>query len=208
LIAIIDYGMGNLKSVQKALTFLNIDSFISDKKEDIEKSSGIIVPGVGAFPDAMESLRENGLYELIKKEAKIGKPILGICLGMQLFFEESCEITDTKGFGFFKGKILEIKKDVKVPHMGWNNLKFQSDCPLLEGVKEDSFVYFVHSYFAKIEEDGILKAYTEYGIDIPAIVCKNNIFGIQFHPEKSGEVGMQILRNFNKLINNFKKTNL
>ncbi|MBE6068036.1 MAG: imidazole glycerol phosphate synthase subunit HisH [Clostridium lundense] len=200
MIAIVDYGMGNLKSVQKALTFLNIDSFISSKKDEISRSKGIIIPGVGAFPDAMENIKKDGLDLLIKEEAKKGKPILGICLGMQLLFEESEEICNTKGLGFLKGKVVEIQGDVKVPHMGWNNLKFQEESLLLKGVKEGSFAYFVHSYYAKLGEEGILNAYTEYGVSIPAIVSKDNIFGIQFHPEKSGEAGMKILKNFGELI--------
>lgn len=200
MIAIVDYGMGNLKSVQKALAFLNIDCIISSKDEEISRSKGIIIPGVGAFPDAMENMKKNGLDLIIKKEAKKGKPILGICLGMQLLFEEGEEIQNTAGLGFLKGRIVEIQGEVKVPHMGWNSLNFQGYSPLLEGVKEGSFVYFVHSYFAELVEEGILNAYSEYGIDIPAIVSKDNIFGIQFHPEKSGEVGMKILKNFGGLI--------
>jgi glutamine amidotransferase len=200
MVAIVDYGMGNLKSVQKALAFLGIASFISSDEEKIKNSKAIIIPGVGAFPDAMENMKSKGLDLLIKEEAKAGKPILGICLGMQLLFEEGKEIETTQGLGFLKGKITEITGLVKVPHMGWNSLSFKESSPLLEGVKEGSFVYFVHSYFAKLGEEKILNAYTEYGTNLPAIVSKNNIFGIQFHPEKSGEIGMKILKNFGELI--------
>jgi glutamine amidotransferase len=200
MIAIVDYGMGNLKSVQKALTFLNIGSFISNDEDDIKNSNAIIIPGVGAFPDAMENMKRSGLDILIKAEAKAGKPLLGICLGMQLLFEESNEIQTTSGFGFLKGKITEIKKNVKVPHMGWNTLKFKEASPLLKGVVENSYAYFVHSYFAELDDEKILNAYTEYGANIPAIVSKDNIFGIQFHPEKSGKIGMKILENFGEMV--------
>jgi glutamine amidotransferase len=199
MIAIVDYGMGNLKSVQKALTFLNISSFISNDTDHIKNSTAIIIPGVGAFPDAMENMKRSGLDILIKAEAKAGKPLLGICLGMQLLFEESNEIQTTSGFGFLKGKITEIKRNVKVPHMGWNTLKFKEPNLLLKGVAENSYAYFVHSYFAELGEEKILNAYTEYGAKIPAIVSKDNIFGIQFHPEKSGKIGMKILENFARL---------
>ncbi|ADL53588.1 imidazole glycerol phosphate synthase subunit HisH [Clostridium cellulovorans] len=200
MIAIIDYGMGNLKSVWKSLNYLNIPSVITDDPKVIKEAGGIIIPGVGAFPDAMKNIREAGLETVIKEEAKAGKPILGVCLGMQLLFETGEEMVRTEGLGLLKGTVKKIEEEVKVPHMGWNNLKFDVDSPLLKGVKEGSYAYYVHSYYASIEEEGILNAYSEYGRQIPGLVSKGNVFGAQFHPEKSGESGMQILKNFGELV--------
>jgi len=200
VIAIVDYGMGNLKSVQNALRAINIPCIISSNSEEILKSKGIIVPGVGAFPDAMENLKEQGLDEVIKAGVKKGKPILGICLGMHLFFETSEEIRNCEGLGFFMGTVKRIQGAVKVPHMGWNSLYFEKSCPLLKGVKEESYVYFVHSYYAEIGEENIINAYSMYEKKIPAIISKGNVFGIQFHPEKSGTDGLRILKNFGELI--------
>ncbi|MCB2300970.1 imidazole glycerol phosphate synthase subunit HisH [Clostridium tagluense] len=196
MIAIVDYGVGNLKSVQNALKAINIPSIISSDKEEIAKSRSIIVPGVGAFPDAMKNLRDKGLDVVIKRAAEAGKPILGICLGMQLFFEESEEIERCTGLGLFKGTVKKLEGSIKIPHMGWNDLSFESYTALLEGVVEHSYVYFVHSYYAQVGEDNIVNAYTMYEKKIPAIVSKGNIFGLQFHPEKSGEAGMKLLKNF------------
>ena len=200
MIAIVDYGVGNLKSVQNALKILNIPSIISCDKEVIANSSSIIVPGVGAFPDAMKNLKHRGLDKVIKDAAKDGKPMLGICLGMQLFFEESEEIEKCQGLGFFKGTIKKLEGSIKIPHMGWNDLYFDTYTPLLSGVKENKFVYFVHSYYAEVGERDIVNAYSMYEKKIPAIVSKGNIFGMQFHPEKSGEVGMKLLKNFGGLM--------
>ena len=196
MIAIVDYGVGNLKSVQNALNSLNIKSIISSDKEEITNSRSIIVPGVGAFPDAMKNLRDRGLDVGIKRAAKEGKPILGICLGMQLFFEQSEEIEKCEGLGLLKGTIVKLEGSIKIPHMGWNDLSFETSSPLLEGVTENSYVYFVHSYYAQVAEENIVNAYSIYEKQIPAIVSKGNIFGLQFHPEKSGEAGMKLLENF------------
>ena len=200
MIAIVDYGVGNLKSVQNALKTLNIPSIISSDNEEIAKSRSIIVPGVGAFPDAMKNMKDKGLDEVIKAAAKEGKPILGICLGMQLFFEESEEIEKCKGLGFLKGTIKKLEGSIKIPHMGWNDLSFETYSPLLKGVKENSYVYFVHSYYAQVGEENIVNAYSTYEKKIPAIVSKGNIFGMQFHPEKSGEAGMKLLKNFGGIV--------
>ncbi|MGK0466332.1 imidazole glycerol phosphate synthase subunit HisH [Clostridium sp.] len=200
MIAIVDYGVGNLKSVQNALKMLNIPSIISSDKEEIAKSRSIIVPGVGAFPDAMKNMKAKGLDKVIISAAKKGKPILGICLGMQLFFEESYEIETCQGLGFFKGNIVKLEGSIKIPHMGWNSLSFENSTPLLSGVEENNYVYFVHSYYAEVHEEGIVNAYTTYEKKIPAIVSKGNIFGMQFHPEKSGEAGMKLLENFGRLV--------
>jgi len=200
MIAIVDYGVGNLNSVQNALKALNIPSIISSDNEEIANSSSIIVPGVGAFPDAMRNLKDKGLDVVIKAAAKEGKPILGICLGMQLFFEESEEIERCAGLGLLKGTIVKLEGSIKIPHMGWNDLSFETYIPLLKGVKEKSYVYFVHSYYAQVLEENIVNAYSIYEKKIPAIVSKGNIFGMQFHPEKSGEAGMKVLKNFGEMV--------
>ena len=200
MIAIVDYGVGNLNSVQNALKSLNIESIISSDADVIAKSRSIIVPGVGAFPDAMENMKATGLDKVIKAVAKQGKPILGICLGMQLFFEKSNEIEECKGLGLLKGNIRKLEGNIKIPHMGWNSLSFETDSPILNGVPENKYVYFVHSYYAENCEKGIVNAYSMYEKKIPAIVSKGNIYGMQFHPEKSGEFGMRLLKNFVEVV--------
>lgn len=201
MIVIIDYGMGNLRSIQKALEYLSIKSVISAEAQKITSSGGIILPGVGAFPDAMENMEERGMNKLIKAAVSEGKPILGICLGMQLLFEESEEVRKCSGIGLLKGKIKKLESHVKIPHMGWNRLLFEKDSALLKGVKEGNYVYFVHSYYAAPGEEEITNAYSIYGKKIPAVVSKGNIYGTQFHPEKSGEDGLKILKNFGELVN-------
>ncbi|BAQ13517.1 putative imidazole glycerol phosphate synthase subunit HisH [Clostridium botulinum] len=200
MISIVDYGMGNLKSVENALNFLGIKSVITSEREVILNSDGIILPGVGAFPDAINNIKRDGIDKVLKEAVKKDKPLLGICLGMQLLFEESEEIKSCRGLGFLKGKIEKMKVNLKIPHMGWNNLSFCKDSPILNGIKENSYVYYVHSYYAKIEEEGILNAYSQYEIEVPGIVSKSNIYGIQFHPEKSGDIGLKILSNFGEMI--------
>ena len=200
MIAIVDYGVGNLNSVQNALKSLNILSIISSDVEEISKCRSIIVPGVGAFPDAMKNMKETGIDKIIIQAAKEGKPILGICLGMQLFFEESYEIEKCQGLGLLKGNIIKLEGSIKIPHMGWNSLSFENNSPLLRGIEENQYVYFVHSYYAVNCEEGIINAYSMYEKKIPAIVSKGNIFGMQFHPEKSGDFGMKLLKNFAEVV--------
>ncbi|MBI6874679.1 imidazole glycerol phosphate synthase subunit HisH [Clostridium aciditolerans] len=195
-IAIVDYGMGNLRSVEKAFEFIGAKAKITDNGEEIINSSGILLPGVGAFPDAMENIKKLGLDKVLKEAVKNGTPLMGICLGMQLLFEESDEVRITEGLGFLKGKIKKFEVDLKIPHMGWNDLIIDKPCEILKDVEEGSYVYFVHSFYAQIEEEGVLNAHSFYGIDTPAVVSKGNVFGLQFHPEKSGEPGMQMLKNF------------
>lgn len=199
MISIIDYGMGNLRSVQKALESIGEEAIITSDKEQIEKSDGVILPGVGAFPDAMENLKSKGLDEALKYVVSQNKPVLGICLGMQLLFTEGEEVKQCDGLGFIKGKIKRLYGDVKIPHMGWNSLKIEKKCPILEGIDEDSYVYFVHSFYAEMANKEDLNSTTFYGVDVPAIVSDKNLFGVQFHPEKSGDVGIQMLKNFAKL---------
>lgn len=199
-IAIVDYGMGNLRSVEKAFEFIGAKAKITENAEEIINSSGILLPGVGAFPDAMENIKKLGLDKVLKEAVKNGTPIMGICLGMQLLFEESDEVRVTEGLGFLKGKIKKFEVNLKIPHMGWNDLIIDKSCEVLKDVEEGSYVYFVHSFYAQIEEEGVLNAHSFYGIDTPAVVSKGNVFGLQFHPEKSGEPGMQMLKNFWELI--------
>lgn len=194
-IAIIDYGMGNLRSVQKAFESFGATCSITADSKEILSSSGVILPGVGAFPDAMESVKKLGFDVALKKAVDKKTPILGICLGMQLLFDSSSEIRDTKGLGLIKGNIKKFEVDLKIPHMGWNNLNIIKENALLQGVKNNSYVYFVHSYYAKLNEQN-LNADTVYGIKVPAVVSSGNVFGTQFHPEKSGEPGIQMLKNF------------
>jgi len=200
MIAIVDYGVGNLNSVQNALNSMNIKSVISSSSEEILKCRSIIVPGVGAFADAMKNMKDSGLDIVIKAAAKEGKPILGICLGMQLLFEESDEVEKCSGLGLLKGNIIKLEGAIKIPHMGWNSLSFETPSPLLKGIEENEYVYFVHSYYAVNCEEGIVNAYSTYEKKIPAIVSKGNIFGMQFHPEKSGEFGQKLLKNFVEVV--------
>ncbi|MFR5264635.1 imidazole glycerol phosphate synthase subunit HisH [Clostridium sp.] len=207
MITIIDYGMGNLKSVYNALGYLNIDCEITNNREKIEKAGRIILPGVGAFKDAMKNLEVRGLDKLIVKKAEEGIPILGICLGMQLLFDKSYEGGEFEGLSLIEGEIKKLdnnileKEKVKIPHIGWNNLRIKKVNPILKGINENEFVYFVHSYYGSVKNEEDLISETIYGTNkIAAVVGNNNVFGTQFHPEKSGEVGLKILKNFGEMI--------
>lgn len=195
MIAVIDYGAGNLHSVKNALDYIGQESKITGNAEEIMSADAVILPGVGAFGDCMASLKEHGLIDTVKAAAQSGKPFLGICLGLQLLFEESEESPGVKGLGIFKGKIVKIpdKHGLKIPHMGWNNIETTKPSKLLFG---NPYVYFVHSYYLSCEEENLVSAYTEYGEKLAVAVEKDNIFAMQFHPEKSGEAGMEILRKF------------
>ncbi len=196
MIAIIDYDAGNVKSVEKALQALNQEVIITKDKELLLKADKVILPGVGAFGDAMEKLHTYGLVEVIQKLIEMKKPFLGICLGLQLLFEESEESPGVKGLGILKGKIVRFpQNDLKVPQIGWNSLEFPKKSVLFEGMNGGEYVYYVHSYYLKAEED-IVVATTEYGVTVHAAVEKNNVFACQFHPEKSSGVGLNILKNF------------
>lgn len=198
---IIDYGMGNLASVQRAFEKLNVDVKISNKEEDLRNAKSLILPGVGAFRDAIKLLDESGLSAVIKDEVSKGKYIIGICLGMQLLYEKGYEYGDYDGLGLIKGSIQFLDVKLKVPHMGWNNLKFNREDPILKYIKQDEYVYFVHSYYAE-SDNSELVAYSEYEKKVPAIVRKDNVYGIQFHPEKSGETGLNILKAYKEIIEN------
>lgn len=198
MIAIIDYDAGNIKSVEKALIALEEQVVVTRNPEEILGADGVILPGVGAFGDAMERLESYGLVETIGQVAERRIPLLGICLGLQLMFESSEESPGVKGLGLLPGRIIRIPDDggLKVPHIGWNNLKFPNEGRLFRGLPEDSYVYFVHSYYLQAQEEEIVTATTEYGALIHASVEKDNIFACQFHPEKSSGVGRKILQNF------------
>lgn len=196
MIAIIDYDAGNVKSVEKALQALNQDVVITNDKATLLAADKVILPGVGAFGDAMEKLQAYGLIEVIRELVEMKKPFLGICLGLQLMFEESEESPGVKGLGLLKGKIVRFpQSELKVPQIGWNSLEFPKESVLFNGIRSGEYVYFVHSYYLKAEED-IVAATTEYGVTVHAAVEKGNIFACQFHPEKSSGVGLSILKNF------------
>ncbi|MFL0250373.1 imidazole glycerol phosphate synthase subunit HisH [Clostridium neuense] len=199
-LAIVDYGMGNLRSVQKAFEFIGAEPLITSKIEEIKNSDAIVLPGVGAFPDAMKNLSELGLDKVMLDEARKGKPFMGICLGMQLLFEESEEVRTTKGLGLIEGKVKRLQVDLKIPQIGWNNLNISKPCAVLKDTKKNEYVYFVHSYYADLKKEDNLNAYCNYGVKVPAVVSSGNIFGLQFHPEKSGDVGIKMLKNFWELI--------
>lgn len=198
MIAIIDYDAGNIKSVEKALQFLGEEAVITRDKEIILNADHVILPGVGAFGDAMRKLHDYGLVDVIRQVAENGTPFLGICLGLQLLFESSEESPGVEGLGILKGKICRIPdaEGLKIPHIGWNSLKYPKSGKLFRGIPEDSYVYFVHSFYLKAEDESIVAATTEYGTLIHASVEKDNVFACQFHPEKSSAVGLTILKNF------------
>lgn len=202
MIAIIDYGMGNLKSVYNALVKIGCECMITDNKDEIRKSDKLILPGVGAFKDCMDNLRKADLVDFIREEAKSGKPLLGICLGMQVLFEKGYEGKETEGLGLLKGNITKmVDSDVKIPHIGWNNLEKNREDDMLKGINKNPFFYYVHSYVACDYSDEDLVGYSFYGsLKIPGLIRRNNVIGAQFHPEKSGEDGLKILKNFKELV--------
>ena len=201
MVAIIDYDAGNIKSVEKAIQFLGEEAVITRDAKQILSASHVILPGVGAFGDAMEKLQNYGLIPVIHEVVKRKIPFLGICLGLQLFFERSEETPGVEGLGILKGEIKRIPdgEDLKIPHIGWNSLKYPNKGRLYEGIQENSYVYFVHSYYLEAKDAEIVVAETEYGTKIHASVEKDNVFACQFHPEKSSSVGLKILENFLKI---------
>ena len=201
MIAIIDYDAGNMKSVEKALQYLGEETITTRNRGEILQADGVILPGVGSFKDAMEKLESYQLVEVIRECAERKIPFLGICLGLQLLFESSEESPGVEGLHLLDGKVVKIPatEDIKVPQIGWNSLTFPHKGRLFEGVEENAYVYFVHSYYLQAADSEIVTAQTEYGVKIDASVEKGNIFACQFHPEKSSEVGLQILRNFVKI---------
>lgn len=202
MIAIIEYGVGNLFSLTSSLRAVGAEAVVTSDADVIRQAEKIILPGVGAFGDAVKQLISSGLYEVVLDEVRQGKPILGICLGMQLLFERSYEYGDYEGLGLLEGEIVPIKdyvgEEYKIPHIGWNKLSFKKSSPLFKYVNDGDHVYFVHSFFAKGCEQSLL-ATTDYGAEITAAVAKGNVYGCQFHPEKSGDVGLKILKGFAEL---------
>lgn len=199
MIAVIDYGAGNLFSVCNALSYLNIAHTVTSDAKEVNRADAVILPGVGAFPPAMQALGEVGLTGTVRENAK-KKPLLGICLGMQMLFDRSDEMGDCAGLGLIPGEVRRIPSDrVIIPHMGWNELVITQDCPLLQGIESPVFTYFVHSYQAFCEDENIV-AFADYDGKIPALVTDGQyVFGAQFHPEKSGEQGLMMLRNFERM---------
>ncbi len=198
MVAVIDYDAGNIRSVEKAVKALGVDAEVTRDRGKILSADRIILPGVGAFGDAMEKLYSYRLVDVIREAADRGTPFLGICLGLQLLFESSEESRGAEGLGILKGKIVRLPEDrgLKIPHIGWNSLRYPNRGRLFEGVPEQSYVYFVHSYYLQAQDEEIVTATTEYGATIHASVEKGNVFACQFHPEKSSDAGMKILRNF------------
>ncbi len=198
MIAMIDYDAGNIRSVEKALQLLGQEVVLTRQKEELLEADHVILPGVGSFGDAMENLRQFDLIPVIHEIVDGGIPFLGICLGLQLLFETSEESPGAVGLGILKGRIRKIPKTpgLKIPHMGWNSLGLQNQGRLFQGISQEPYVYFVHSYYLQAEDEGIVTAVTDYGTQIHASVEKGNVFACQFHPEKSSQVGLQILKNF------------
>lgn len=199
MIAIIDYGVGNLFSLKSSFKAIGEDAIVTNDEKIIDKCDRIILPGVGAFGDAAKKLNESGMQEVLLNEVKKGKPVMGICLGMQLLFDESYEFGVHKGLGLIKGSIVpfagRIDKDLRIPQIGWNSLKLYNDSPIFKDLSNGDYVYFVHSYFADCDKKNVI-ATSDYGIEFTAAVEKDNVFGCQFHPEKSGDVGLKILKSF------------
>jgi len=202
MIAVVDYGVGNLFSLSASLDYVGLDTKITSVEEEIRKADKIILPGVGAFKPAMDRLLQSGLKEVIDEEVKNGKPLLGICLGMQLLFERSHEYGIHEGLGYIKGEVIgmegRVRPETKVPQMGWNRLNIKKDNPILKYIKDGEYVYFVHSYFASGCDSAIV-ASVDYDVTVPAVVNCNNVYGTQFHPEKSSMTGLGLLKAFDEL---------
>lgn len=202
MIAIIDYGAGNIQSVNKALIHLDCDTLVTRDKDIIMKADGAVLPGVGSFGDTMNTMTQYGIKDTVLDYTKSGKPFLGICLGLQLLFPASEESPEAKGLGIFDGTITKIPngEGLKIPHIGWNSLDIKKKDGIFKGIDNNSYVYFVHSYYLSANDKNIVSAQTNYGVTIDAAVEKGNIFATQFHPEKSGETGLKILKNFADIV--------
>ena len=196
--AIVDYGVGNLKSVANAMAYIGRQTLITSDASELKRADAIILPGVGAFPDAADRLRRSGLDQVLLDQAG-RKPILGICLGMQLLFDRSEEGRPCEGLGLVSGSVRRIKTEFKLPHIGWNSLSFQNSSPLFRGLDDGAYVYFVHSFCGYADHEADVIACTQYGSSVVAAVAHNGVYGCQFHPEKSGDAGLQILKNFGEL---------
>lgn len=199
-IAIVDYGMGNLRSIQKAFEFLSYRAIVTDKKQKIGDASAVVLPGVGAFPKAMEELERRDLTETVKQGVKSGKPFLGICLGMQILFEESDEFGSSRGLGIVHGKVTRFSEKLKIPHMGWNEIELFKRPDFLKDFPKKSFMYFVHSYYCEPKNKRIILTKTLYGKSFVSSIYQDNLVACQFHPEKSQKIGLEFLNNFGRLI--------
>lgn len=203
MIAIVDYGMGNLRSVEKGFLKVGIDAVVTRNPLDIDNASGVVLPGVGAFRDCMKNLSGSSLIDSIVKAIEKGKPYLGICLGLQILFTESEEFGLSRGLDILKGKVVRFRfdsKDLKIPHMGWNNIIIKKRPPVLKDIDDGSFFYFVHSYYVVPEDKGVIATVTDYGLEFTSMVWKDNIFATQFHPEKSQSLGLKILKAFGDFV--------
>jgi glutamine amidotransferase len=206
MIAIVDYGMGNIRSVEKGFLKVGADAKVTSDPKVISDSKGIVLPGVGAFRDCMKNLDDLKLLDAVVKEIHKGKPYLGICLGMQILFSESEEFGVCKGLDIFKGKVVKFRFDrdkqqnLKIPHMGWNTVKLNKRPPIFNGIEDDSYFYFVHSYYVVPDALEVTAGITSYGIDFTSMVCKDNVFATQFHPEKSQDSGLRILKGFSEFV--------
>lgn len=201
MIAIVDYGMGNLRSVEKGFQKVGADARVVTDPKEIDDADGVVLPGVGAFMDCMRNLSDLNLTDAVRKAIRKGKPFLGICLGLQVLFSESEEFGTCKGLDIFKGKVLRFPhNELKVPHMGWNSINIKNRPPILDGVPDGGYVYFVHSFYVEPEDKGIVAATTDYGLEFTSMVWKDNIFAAQFHPEKSQSLGLKILKGFGDFV--------
>lgn len=200
MLAIIDYGMGNLRSVEKGFLKVGVDAKVVTDPRSVNDAEAIVLPGVGAFRDCMKNLDRMKLIEPILKSVRDGKPYLGICLGLQMLFTESEEFGVYKGLDVLKGKVVRFQVDLKVPHMGWNTVRLLKKPPIFDGIKDESYFYFVHSYYVAPDDEGIIAGTTDYGINFTSMVWKDNIIATQFHPEKSQETGLKILKNFGDFV--------
>ncbi len=200
MIAIIDYGMGNLRSVEKGFLKVGVDAKVVTDPRSVNDAEAIVLPGVGAFRDCMKNLDQMKLIEPILKSVRNGKPYLGICLGLQMLFTESEEFGVYKGLDVLKGKVVRFQVDLKVPHMGWNTVRLLGKPPIFDGIKDESYFYFVHSYYVAPDDEGIIAGTTDYGMTFTSMVWKDNIIATQFHPEKSQETGLKILKNFGDFV--------
>ncbi len=201
MIAIVDYGMGNLRSVEKGFIKVGIDARITNRPEVIERADGVVLPGVGAFKDCMRELTSLELTDAIVQAVKKGKPYLGICLGLQVLFSESEEFGRCRGLDIFKGKVVRFQDGtLKIPHMGWNELTIQKQNPLLNGIEDKTYFYFVHSFYVAPEDDSIIATTTDYGLNFTSMIWKDNVFAVQFHPEKSQSAGLRLLENFGRFV--------
>lgn len=200
MIAIVDYGMGNLRSVEKGFLKVGVDAGIVSHPRAVDNAEAVVLPGVGAFRDCMSNLEEMSLIDSIVRSIQKGKPYLGICLGLQVLFTESEEFGIYRGLDILKGKVVRFKIDLKVPHMGWNNVKLLKRPPIFDGIKDEAFLYFVHSFYVAPDKNDVIAATTDYGITFTSMVWKDNIFATQFHPEKSQETGLRLLSNFGDFV--------